>query len=462
MQHVLNRLQVEPGYLAVEEVLSVGHLYGPANAPSDAGSRGREPLMRQLLVQMGCDPRRVLTPPFVPALLAELVELNRSLTATERFLGSSRSNEYTGDGPSPWRTASYPPSRVRAGGRLPATWARGAAAPPQAPPGGRLGGVGPLRVGSRVAKPTSAGAPLQAALCLAHVAVAGPRLPLAFGVAAAGAQPEGVSMPRLGGQMRAPAPPPAAARRLPVPVRGQGAPSHAGAFVDSASASQAGSLASMLAGDTSPWAIPAHNMSLVEEIYVDVLGLALDGAPVGTKRQQRSDWKHWTAWCTHIGVDPWRFDARANQGLDPVGARREAFLLAGGLRFIYNRMIPRSRKDPVPQPQSALNVILGVRRMHKTRGYPMVAMPMVGAMVKGLMRRVQAEYGVSHPGLLVPTRKEPFTREVLDGLADVADGAVRVPGYGLLCWASVTGRSLWALLCTLCSTGFRKSEVART
>ena len=97
-------------------------------------------------------------------------------------------------------------------------------------------------------------------------------------------------------------------------------------------------------------------------------GLAADGRPVGTRKQQRSDWKHWTAWCSHLGVSPWRLDARANAGLDPVGARREAFILAGGLRFIYNRMQPRRRADPVPQPQSALNVILGVRRMHRDKG----------------------------------------------------------------------------------------------
>ena len=31
---------------------------------------------------------------------------------------------------------------------------------------------------------------------------------------------------------------------------------------------------------------------------------------------------------------------------------------------------PRSKADPVPKPQSAYNVVLGIRRMHKNRGYP--------------------------------------------------------------------------------------------
>ena len=77
----------------------MAHLWGPGNAPSDAGSRGREPLMRELLAALGCAPKREATPPLVPELLGELVELNRSLTAEERFLGSTRRNEYTGDSP---------------------------------------------------------------------------------------------------------------------------------------------------------------------------------------------------------------------------------------------------------------------------------------------------------------------------------------------------------------------------
>ena len=87
---------------------------------------------------------------------------------------------------------------------------------------------------------------------------------------------------------------------------------------------------------------------------------------------------------------------------------------------------------------------------------------MVGAVVTGLMRRIQEEYGESHPDLLLPKRKEPFTREILDGLSDIPSGKVRVAGRQLLIWESEFGRALWAVLCTLCSTGLRKSEVGRT
>ena len=81
-------------------------------------------------------------------------------------------------------------------------------------------------------------------------------------------------------------------------------------------------------------------------------------------------------------------------------------------------------------------------------------MPQVGAVVKGLMRRVQQEYGESHPTLLLPKRKEPFTRDILDRLSGIKSGQVPFGRGTTLDWDSHRGRSLWALLCTLCCTGF--------
>ena len=250
--------------------------------------------------------------------------------------------------------------------------------------------------------------------------------------------------------------------RLAAPLRVPGQPPHVQAFATAQLRVASDSLTAVLARDTSPYAIPTHKLDLVDEIALDVYRIAADGRPAGTRRQQRSDWKHWAAWCAHLGVSPWRLDSQANAGLDPVGAQREAFILAGGLRFIYNRMQPRCRADPAPQPQSALNVILGVRRMHKDKGHPMVAMPMVGAIVKGLMRRLQEEYGVSHPDLLLPKRKEPFTIEILESLGAIPSGTLPMAGGRPLQWDSVFGRAFWAALCTVCSTGLRKSEIART
>jgi hypothetical protein len=225
-------------------------------------------------------------------------------------------------------------------------------------------------------------------------------------------------------------------------------------------ASSTETLLDILSGDSSPFAIPRDRLPLVADLIGDIFELVDDGRPQSTRAQQRSNWKHWTAWCHFLGVNPWRIDTSANSGSDAAGAKREAFILAGGLRFIYNRMRPRRSADPVPQPQSALNVILGIRRMHKDKGYPMIAMPMVNSVFRGMMARVRDEYADSHPDLLLPKRKEPFDRAVIEGISNVRSGSVRYAGQPLI-WESPVGKSLWALFCTLLVTGFRKSEVAR-
>ena len=225
----------------------------------------------------------------------------------------------------------------------------------------------------------------------------------------------------------------------------------------------ANSLIDLLRRDESAYAIPQSRLWVVADLEIDIQGLAADGRAYGTRRQQRSNWKHWEAWCSHLGINPWRFDTAANAGVDAAGAKREAFILGAGLRFIFNRMQPRRRSDPTPLPQSALNVLLGVRRLHKDRGFPMVPMPMIQGILKGMMRRVQEEYGEDHPNVLVPKRKEPFTTEILDAIGALpGDTRVPMPGRRNLCWGDVFGRALWAMLCVLCAAGLRKSEVART
>ena len=524
MQHAHLRLLQDRGYRAIEPVLTMQHMYGDGNPITDAGSRGREPLLRSLLSNLGCAPRRVETPAFVRSVLPELVELHRSLTPREGARGRSERSNTDGDGP----LGEPPPSQLtlrplrrrtlvhRRRGALSGvaglTWLWAAAvqgvpairARPAAESGrGRscrsnVDGDGALRthpyvipIGGRVRRPASIpdGPPFSVdspqpgglasiggRLRRAATAVVA-ELPSAFArappVGGRAVRAEGAEEYRTAGRsarggatipmarMRA-GQAASAGGRLPSRRNEIAAPPHVHAFATSQLHAHADSLTDALRQDRSPWAIPRSRLHLVDAIAVDIYELADEGAPVGTRRQQASNWKHWCAWCAHVGVSPWRMDTHANSGHDPVGARREAFILAGGLRFIYNRMQPRRRSDPVPQPQSALNVILGIRRLHRDKGAPMVAMPMVNAIVKGLMRRLQVEYGDTHPNLLVPERKEPFTREILDGIASISDDSVMIGGREHLRWNSRTGRALWALTCTLCSTGFRKSEVSRT
>ena len=59
---------------------------------------------------------------------------------------------------------------------------------------------------------------------------------------------------------------------------------------------------------------------------------------------------------------------RANTGADEAGYEREVLLLAAGLPFILQRMRKRPGYNTAPTPLSALQVLRGVRRVHKRLG----------------------------------------------------------------------------------------------
>ena len=58
-------------------------------------------------------------------------------------------------------------------------------------------------------------------------------------------------------------------------------------------------------------------------------------------------------------------------------------LLAIALVLMYERMLPRSRKDPVANPRSALNKLYAVAREHKKRGYYMAPLTLAMSVLKG-------------------------------------------------------------------------------
>ena len=66
-------------------------------------------------------------------------------------------------------------------------------------------------------------------------------------------------------------------------------------FASSQAEGLASSLVDLLRRDTSAYAIPASSLYMVADIEVDIQGLAADGRAYSTRKQQRSDWKHWEA-----------------------------------------------------------------------------------------------------------------------------------------------------------------------
>lgn len=130
--------------------------------------------------------------------------------------------------------------------------------------------------------------------------------------------------------------------------------------------------------------------------------------------------------------------------------------MVGALRRFYREMKPRSKKDVQVLPQSAMNVLLAVRRIHKAHGYKMAPMHQVNAALRGMMRRHAELYTEES---LQPKRKEPFTRAILGRLTTIPNG-LDLGGQQHLCWEDRRGRAIFALICTLSECGFRKGEVA--
>jgi hypothetical protein len=162
-------------------------------------------------------------------------------------------------------------------------------------------------------------------------------------------------------------------------------------------------LAHTLSTDESEWALRPLDPEQLGTACMAMYGNLERAAPQGTLKQDKSHWNWWTRWCKTWNTPPMRTDYKANTGSHWLGSRREAFLQAAALPWILCRMKARGR--PFPLPTSALQVILGVRRVHRRLGFELVPFRQVTCVLKAMMREYCALHG---PESLLPQRKNPF------------------------------------------------------
>ena len=141
----------------------------------------------------------------------------------------------------------------------------------------------------------------------------------------------------------------------------------------------------------------------------ELCGTIFDPTGAGLARTRlkagSSDWNHWVAWCERVGTAPWRLDLLPGSG-PPM---REQVLQAGFIRFAHIRQSARPRNGkPVADPRSAAKSLAVVRKMHEDRGFHMPLSKLVAIETKKLLNEFVARYDRA---LLIPQRKEPFTRE---------------------------------------------------
>jgi len=214
-----------------------------------------------------------------------------------------------------------------------------------------------------------------------------------------------------------------------------------GRHASAAARARAHALAEALAADTSDQGLR------LEEGEADAFGMRLMellecSAATNTLRNERSNWKHWLAFCEYRNTNPFRKDVRS---MDHAAYDKEVVTLALALLFIYGRMgCKRGRRSPA-KPSSALAVLRGIRRAHDRLGVRMADLQLASRLADALNREYINKYGWE---ALQPERVEPLTNAIIEGML----GTVRSDDHDAL-----TTRALWA---TLAQTGFRKAEVS--
>ena len=167
-------------------------------------------------------------------------------------------------------------------------------------------------------------------------------------------------------------------------------------------------------------------------------------ASLNTLRGERSNWKHWLAFCTHRNIAPMRPDV---QGMTHAEYDSEVVFLALGLLFIHGRMGCRRGRTSPPRPSSALAVLRGIRRAHARLGVKMADLSLATRLADALNKEYIDAHGWE---ALQVSRVAPLTNPLIAGMIK----APCIQGHEL---RSFSARALWA---TLAQTGFRKAEVA--
>ena len=197
---------------------------------------------------------------------------------------------------------------------------------------------------------------------------------------------------------------------------------------------------------------------ITDDLMVDVFNTYADSAATRTIGADRSAWKKWKDFLARSRIRKvWRNDTAANSGADPVGHRREVFLLRAFFVDTHRNMKPRrTSKHKRARPSSALNVVAGVRRIHARAQITMVSCAHLGMALRGLNSQYIAAEGSN--AALLADRAEPLSNaEAAAMTADALDGR-SLRGWRVD-WSSHAGVSFKAALRAGRQAGFRKADI---
>ena len=147
-------------------------------------------------------------------------------------------------------------------------------------------------------------------------------------------------------------------------------------------------------------------------------------------------------------------DHDSHAGRNAVGFARECRLLCGFLCWVHKLIKPRSSADAAAKPDSSLNMITAVRRIHGRHGITMVSCKQLGALMRGITERHILEHGSES---LLPNRKEPIDPPLTRLLLGTPPQQL---GDRYLDWSEPLFVCLAAMIALAGATGFRKAECA--
>ena len=212
-------------------------------------------------------------------------------------------------------------------------------------------------------------------------------------------------------------------------------------------------MAQSLKADVSRWALHGASEAQLHEACATLTQILDEGKPKSAHGNENSAWRHWLSFCTTFGTDPWRNNP---DNLTSEGRERETITLALAFTHIYSRMSNRPGRLFPPKPQSALQVLRTIRRMHARLGIEMIPLTLVTRLVHALNRRYVSRFGIES---LQPQRVEPLTNSLIRAiLSESMEG--KAVGSSTVAWASREWQSIRALIATLAQTGFRRDEIS--
>ena len=460
MQVILDALLESSTYRALAPRLLVAHCSGAGNPMADAASRGYDKTLAALSEALGVTSTRLpISDEALRFMQRALDGLRPIVTARSRqsmgatSLGVENINMDGRPIAQPARVVlvpdTPPPAPPEPRHAAPPT------PPPPAPHGRSTARTPPHSTPPKPKRGRSRSSPPTAAPTAAANQVAPLRRLFAPRAPAAARQRAGSRLLDVPGDQPEPDAPPAR--------RGPG-----GANMHAIRASRAGLTADVynqLRNDVSEHAVGADDEVIQWLAEISTQGDP-DQAPVTTQAQRASNWKHWCAYCKHLGLrSPWRPDIHS---LDAVGHRRENAIWAGALMWIYARMKPRRGKflpegaphfgkPKPPSPLSALAILRGARAEHISRGITPPPLILAARRAHEQMLKYSREIG---PENCVPERAIPMSHALICRILTIPDGHEILKGGKPWRWTTTYGLSVRTVFHVLSQCGFRKAEVA--